>query len=175
MDKHIMMVQDFHDKLSVSATRPWNEAPLPDLGDIAEELHDIAEWLESKIKRGEKDQRWVDCQLMVEEVSEAVHALSVGDEIGFLDALADTAYIIFGRARTYNLPLREAFEEVHRSNMTKEKQPDDAAKERVRVKGPNYSPPDLKKVLADYRDQFCPECPHPKCGRPCEDPSPQSL
>jgi hypothetical protein len=35
--------------------------------------------------------------------------------------------------------------------MTKERQLDDELGHRVRNKGPNYIPPDLKKIILDYR------------------------
>ena len=91
--------------------------------------------------------------LTFEEMAEWIDAMLDGDEVRALDALADRLYVLFGDAATYDLPLENAFAEVHRSNMTKEKQPDDPSRERVRAKGPNFVPPDLRRVLDDYRSQ----------------------
>jgi hypothetical protein len=91
--------------------------------------------------------------LIGEEVAEAFDAASDGDEVRFLDALADSTYVINGSAVTFDLPLGAAFYEVHRSNMTKQKVDKDADKERLRDKGPDYRPPDLKRVLTAHRNQ----------------------
>jgi hypothetical protein len=91
--------------------------------------------------------------LTLEETAEWIDALIDGDEERALDALADRLYVLFGDAATYDLPLEAAFAEVHWSNMTKEKQPDDPSAARVRAKGPNYVPPNLRKVLDDYRQE----------------------
>lgn len=90
--------------------------------------------------------------LILEELGgELLDAMSRGNEIETLDALADALYILLGTAEVFNLPLEQAFLEVHKSNMTKERQSDDAAAHRVRKKGPNYQPPNIKQVLEEYR------------------------
>jgi NTP pyrophosphatase (non-canonical NTP hydrolase) len=89
--------------------------------------------------------------LIAEEFGELLTAMLSGNELLTLDALADLTYVVVGTAVTFDLPLPAAFEEVHRSNMTKERQPDDPSADRVRAKGPNYDPPDLVTVLQDHR------------------------
>jgi predicted HAD superfamily Cof-like phosphohydrolase len=96
-----------------------------------------------------KDPAFLAAHLFLEELGEGLQALGRRDKIGFLDFLGDFLYILCGRAAQFGLPLEEAFAEIHRSNMTKEKQPNDPAAARVRVKGPNYTPPNLFKVLED--------------------------
>ena len=91
--------------------------------------------------------------LELEELAEKFQALLDGDEVAFLDGAADQLYVQLGTAAIYDLPLQEAFDEVHRSNMTKEKQPDDPHAQRLRSKGPNYRAPNLRGILGLYRNQ----------------------
>jgi predicted HAD superfamily Cof-like phosphohydrolase len=94
--------------------------------------------------------RW---HLIDEECAEGNDAASDGDEVRMLDALADMLYVIFGTAVAYDLPLAAAFYEVHRSNMTKQRVEGDRDKERLRDKGPDWQPPDLKRILRAHRNQ----------------------
>lgn len=59
------------------------------------------------------------------------------------DALADLIYVCIGTALELGIPLDRVWDEVHRSNMTKEADPEGG---KVR-KGPNYEPPDISKAL----------------------------
>jgi predicted HAD superfamily Cof-like phosphohydrolase len=87
---------------------------------------------------------WV--HLIAEEgVAELALAIADRDPVRIADALGDLAYVLFGTAVTYGVPLREVFEEIHRSNMTKAvRAPGDT---RLRDKGESYVPPDIKGVL----------------------------
>jgi predicted HAD superfamily Cof-like phosphohydrolase len=166
----VQMVDDFHNHVKV-----LRSAKLERLSGTGENtnlaVHAVV------LKQMSKDlEIWVDkprslrAHLMIEELAEVVEALSEADELKLLDGLADLLYVLLGTCAIYNLPIQEAFEEVHRSNMTKEKQPDDPSAARVRKKGPNYSPPDLEKVLNEYHrikgpctscggDHWHPDCP----------------
>ena len=98
-----------------------------------------------------KDVRLVRAQLGVEEMGEAVQALAECDELLLIDALADVKYINEGTAVTFGLPLQEAFDIVHDSNMSKAaRDPNDP---RLRDKGDSYVPAEegLKKLLEDSR------------------------
>lgn len=57
--------------------------------------------------------------LTLEEVSELVESINDGDQINFCDSLADIHYVNCGTAVAFGIPLEEAVEIVHRSNMTK--------------------------------------------------------
>ncbi len=87
--------------------------------------------------------------LMVEELSEVIAAMREGDEVKTLDGLTDLLYVVLGTASTFDLPIAAAFAEVHRSNMTKERQPTERAEH---PRGPNYSPPDLEGELREHRE-----------------------
>jgi hypothetical protein len=91
--------------------------------------------------------------LCSEEPSELYVALAQGNELEVLDGLADSIYVFLGTAIVFDLPLEEAFEEVQRSNMTKERVASDPHAGRVRNKGPHYIAPDLKTILERHRDR----------------------
>lgn len=87
--------------------------------------------------------------LIVEELSELQTALAANDIVEVADALTDLAYVIYGMADIYGIDLNACFSEVHRSNMSKlgvDGKPILRADGKF-LKGPNYSPPDLAKVL----------------------------
>lgn len=81
--------------------------------------------------------------LLVEEVGEALIAMATPDRVGLADALADLMYVVIGTAITFDIPLQEVFEEVHRSNMTKQK----GYGRLNRAKGKEYQPPRIKEIL----------------------------
>ena len=58
------------------------------------------------------------------------------------DALGDALYFLLGTANMYDIPMAEIFTEIHRSNMTKTR-----TDHRMRDKGKDYVPPDIKGVL----------------------------
>lgn len=78
-----------------------------------------------------------------EEARELREAVETGDVVGSADALADLAYVVYGAAWRFGIPLDAVVAEVHRSNMTKTATPGDGKA----VKGPGYSPPDVARVL----------------------------
>ena len=153
MQNQMDQVLAFHAKLGIS--------PHEDLEgqDVEKDLCYFGNNLKSMSNKALKlyhrlgEQRALRAHLMMEELGECLEALGRGDELGLLDGLADLEYVVVGTAVVHDLPLPEAFEEVHRSNMTKEKQVSDANSDRVREKGPNYEPPNLERVLADHRKQ----------------------
>ena len=80
---------------------------------------------------------------MLEELTETFTAMDKQDMVSIADGLADLLYVAFGTAVAYGLPMDKIFQEVYRSNMTK-------GKSKVMgksVKGANYDPPNLLKVL----------------------------
>lgn len=97
------------------------------------------------------DSRLMRAHLILEEAAEAIKALASGDEKELLDALADLSYVTAGTAVAYDLPLAEACDEVHRSNMTKEVRAGGDKDVRCRKKGDSYEPPDIEGILRRYR------------------------
>lgn len=71
------------------------------------------------------------------------------DPIEIADALGDGIYVKYGHAIERGIPLDDCLREIHRSNMSKL---GDDGKPILRndgkiLKGPNYSPPDIAKVI----------------------------
>ncbi len=122
MNREIDMVREFQEKHGFPLGLEVGEDPRTDLV----RLHLIAE----------------------EGVAELALALGERDRVKVADALADLAYVLFGAAATWGVPLQEVFDEVHRSNMTKAvRAPGDT---RLRDKGATYEPADVAGVLARF-------------------------
>lgn len=86
--------------------------------------------------------------ILIEEVMELQYAET---HIDALDAITDILYVLLGTAHAYGLgdKVEAAFNEVHRSNMTKV-MPDGKVMKRDDgkiIKPDTYEPPNLKKVL----------------------------
>lgn len=91
--------------------------------------------------------------LIKEEVQELEDALAAGDLTEVYDALLDILWVTSGSFHTFGLPLQPGLDEVARSNRTKldvDGLPVYNEMGKV-VKGPNYSPPNLKEVLDEYQ------------------------
>jgi len=89
-------------------------------------------------------------RLLREEFEEYLEGEGKDDIVEIADALADIIYIACGTAVAYGIPLDRVFAEVHRSNMSKlgaDGKPIYREDGKV-LKGPGYTPPDVKGVLA---------------------------
>ena len=95
------------------------------------------------------DERTYRFWLMCEELQEAAQALLVKDEVALADACGDLHYVTSGTMVSYDLPMNETCEEIHRSNMSKQKRTKDNV--RMRNKGKDWAPPDLRMVIDKYR------------------------
>ena len=87
--------------------------------------------------------------LIKEELEELTTAMKNKDLLEVADALTDILYVTYGAGHAFGINLDKCFEEVHRSNMSKlseEGKPIYNEFGKV-MKGPNYSPPDLKKII----------------------------
>ena len=87
--------------------------------------------------------------LINEELDELKVAMIKKDLVEIADALTDILYVTYGAGHAFGINLDKCFEEVHRSNMSKlseEGKPIYNEFGKV-MKGPNYSPPDLKKII----------------------------
>lgn len=129
-------VREFHEKMGLGINQPFSF----ELTDLRESLIEEEYW-------------------------------EVGDEFGYINGyldehnstqqppidvqarltkeLADLLYVVYGTAVTFNLPLQEVFEEVHRSNMSKlgeDGKPIYREDGKV-LKGPNYSPAEVEKFF----------------------------
>lgn len=86
-------------------------------------------------------------KLIAEEATEFNLATEAFDIIQVADSLADLLYVVFGAAIAFGIPIDKVFEEVHRSNMTKSMLKDEKSVKGKTLKGPDYVPPDLGKIL----------------------------
>lgn len=98
---------------------------------------------EHKAQQLDADPRWLRIALWLEECAEKVKACCDADALGTLDGIADSIFVDAGAAYRFSWDLDGAYREVVRSNETKTFSGD----VRVRDKGPNYSPPDLRSFL----------------------------
>jgi predicted HAD superfamily Cof-like phosphohydrolase len=84
--------------------------------------------------------------LIEEELAEFRNATEADDLVGVADALADLLYVVYGAAEEYGLDLEPVFNEIHRSNMTKDARAGCRVDGKV-CKGAAYQPPDVRGVV----------------------------
>lgn len=87
--------------------------------------------------------------LIREELEELEGAMNDRDIVGVADALTDILYVVYGAGAVFGIDLDRTFDEVHRSNMSKlgaDGKPIYRDDGKV-LKGPSYTPPDLRAVL----------------------------
>ena len=87
--------------------------------------------------------------LIKEELEELRTAIDTKNLVEVADALTDILYVTYGAGHAFGINLDKCFDEVQDSNMSKldeNKQPiyNDSGKV---MKGPNYFPPNLKKII----------------------------
>ena len=88
-------------------------------------------------------------ELIAEELNELYDAISDKDIIAVADALTDILYVTYGAGHAFGVDLDACFDEVQRSNMSKlEEDGKPIYRDDGKVlKGPNYSEPNLERVL----------------------------
>ena len=96
--------------------------------------------------------------LLQEELDELKEALENNDKIETLDALIDLQYVLDGAFLSFGMQdVKEAaFNEVHRSNMSKlgaDGKPIRREGDGKVMKGPNYFKPDMVQFIKDKKDQ----------------------
>ena len=79
------------------------------------------------------------------EIQELKDAYDHRDMAKIADAIGDAVYFLKGTAVAFGIDLEPIFEEIHRSNMTKDR-PEGGGDAKA-VKGPNYSPPSLAEII----------------------------
>lgn len=90
------------------------------------------------------DQMMFHTRLIMEELSELIKAMQMQDYVAMAKELADLLYTVYDLGGASGLPVDDVFDAVHKSNMTKDDERDAGNKI---VKGDNYVPPDIGKVL----------------------------
>lgn len=145
------MVEEFHQAFGVPV---YITPSLPTYnGAYSETLenkfNDISNYLRSYFIRDSRT--LLRMKLIFEEYKELCEAMRDGDFVKILDGLCDLLYVTYGTAHEFGLGpvLKEAFREVHRSNMSKlgaDGKPVYREDGKV-LKGPNFTPPDLARII----------------------------
>ena len=95
--------------------------------------------------------------LIEEELGEFKDAILSADGtlVDVADALSDLLYVVYGAGHSFGIDLDRCFAEVHRSNMSKlgeDGKPIYREDGKV-LKGPNFSEPDLERVMYEDEDE----------------------
>lgn len=96
------------------------------------------------------EERELRYELIREEVEELREALDNNDLVEVFDALLDIIWVAYGGILAFGLPFEEGIEEVARSNRSKlgeDGKPIYRESDRKVLKGPNFSPPDLRSII----------------------------
>jgi predicted HAD superfamily Cof-like phosphohydrolase len=99
----------------------------------------------------DRDRRQLRLSLLVEEFNEYLEGEMANDKVAIADALADMIYIICGTALEYGIPLAVVFDEVQRSNMTKN--PSQNREDGKILKGPDFEPPRIREIMDALDDK----------------------
>ena len=89
--------------------------------------------------------------LALEELAEWAMAHAEQDLVAAADAWTDRVYVLMGDAIACGLPAQELFEEVHRSNMTKQYGVRTGVGKAYR--GTGYEPPRIREILEGHHEQ----------------------
>ena len=95
----------------------------------------------------DEDERLLRYSLLREEWREYQDAEEADSVIEIADALGDMVCVIYGTALSYGIDLDAVVAEIHRSNMTKERDPSMTYPAKNVVKGPGFSPPDIAAAI----------------------------
>jgi len=102
-------------------------------------------------KRGADNDPFIErLALALEELSEWAMAHAEEDLTAAADAWADRAYVLMGDAVACGLPAQGLFEEVHRSNMTKQYGVRTGLGKAYR--GTGYEPPRIGEILGAHNE-----------------------
>ena len=105
--------------------------------------------IKTKPEMADADTSHLRLELISEELNELYDALKDKDIVAVADALTDILYVTYGAGHAFGINLDKCFTEVQRSNMSKlgENGKPIYREDGKVMKGPNFSEPDLKKIL----------------------------
>lgn len=146
MDKQLKQVEEFHRKHGFPVGVDFQI--IQDV-QVQQELENVSECAvaDAKLLIGSPCIAAQRASLILEEAGEIGIALANHDMVELADGLADLMYVVLGTAVAYSIPLEKLFDEVHRSNMTKNVCNEPLLKGSV-SKGEGYSPPDIAGILS---------------------------
>lgn len=84
--------------------------------------------------------------LIKEEMSEALTAISDGDIVKIADGIGDSIVVLLGTAIAYGIDMHPIWDEIHRTNMLKTNGP--VRFDGKRLKPDNWTPPRIAELLA---------------------------
>lgn len=145
VSRHANMVREFHEAfghpVSDTLTEQTEELRLLRVRLVFEEAIELAEAL------------GVDVSVRPTRFEHRLSVEVLGgvspDMVEAADALGDLEYVTHGASLVFGIPQARTFEEIHRSNMSKlgeDGKPIYREDGKV-LKGPNFSPPDLVRVM----------------------------
>ena len=119
--------------------------------EIADAIFQITTNLENYLKNNVNELRLHRTHLILEEAAEAIQAMGLGNELELMDGLSDLLFVTIGTSETFGLPTEQGLDEVCDSNLTKAvRKPEDV---RLRDKGNSFMPPDMKRILKQWKNQ----------------------
>lgn len=125
--------------------------------DMVQEFHETYGLpVEGEQTTGSEQTKQLRINLLQEELDELKEALQNDDMQETLDALIDLQYVLDGAFLSFGLQgvKSAAFEEVHRSNMSKlgeDGKPIRRMSDGKVMKGPNYFKPDMAQFIMDKK------------------------
>lgn len=153
MDTYQDKVFDFHYKNGIPY---WKQLKKPRgmqkmwfyvIHSILSVLNKLALKVSKSSVKGDKNDQMFRLHLILDEVTEINYAIIKGNETALADGTTDLLYVTFGMQVVYFVPSQEVFDEVHRSNLTKDFKNTD----RRKYKGNNFSPPNIQMAISKGR------------------------
>jgi predicted HAD superfamily Cof-like phosphohydrolase len=89
--------------------------------------------------------------LLNEELNEIDEGFANNDLVEIADGLGDALYVLFGTCCTLGIDIEPIFEEIHRSNMSKDYSGSNCRKQ---IKGKNYFKPNIKKEIDKQVEKY---------------------
>lgn len=91
---------------------------------------------------------WMNREALIkEELRELDRAMWAADIVETSDAIGDLLYVVIGTACTCGINIQPIWDEIHRSNMTKFIDGHMDPQSGKWIKGPSYSPANLKPII----------------------------
>lgn len=151
LDQAMQAVHEFNKKHNFPLNRPFECQDTSTTAFLLSTTKMLRVLSETAKTRAEFDLRARSMHLILQELSETLEGMARVNRVETIDGLCDTIYVLIGCALTFGFPLSEAFEEVQRSNMSKDNTSDYGVKpiDPLHPKGTNYFPPNIQKVLED--------------------------
>ena len=144
IDRAVSQVTDFHNAIGATVASRLRLLPHDPVTakETLMELQRILSRLDSSRRDG--DELMLRLCLALEETAEWLDAHLRNDLVAAADAWGDRLYVLLGDAVSTGLPAQNVFDEVHRSNMSKQCNSSNRGKA---VKGSSYRRPQLDEVL----------------------------